>query len=75
MQPKIWNILTYIFAIGVILNILIKLLKGIEIFGLTSFLLAGFTCFYYKEKKLNDKVLIIAIILIMLGYIEFFINL
>lgn len=75
MWPKIWNILTYIFAISIILNILIKLLKGIEIFGLTFFLLAGFICFYYKEKKLNDKVLIIAVILIILGYIEFFINL
>lgn len=75
MLPKIWNILTYIFAIGIILNILIKFLKGIEIFGLTSFLLAGFTCFYYKEKKLNDKVLIIAVILIILGYTEFIINL
>lgn len=74
MWPKIWNILTYVFAVGIILNILIKLIKGIEIFGLTSFLLAGFTCFYYKEKKLNNKVLIIAVILTILGYIEFFIN-
>lgn len=75
MWPKIWNILTYLFATSIILNILIKLLKGIEIYGLTAFLLAGFICFYYKEKKLNDKVLIIAVILIILGYVEFIINL
>lgn len=75
MSPKIWNILTYIFALSIILNILIKLLKGIEIYGLTSFLLAGFTCSYYKEKKLNYKILIIVLVLIILGFIEFIINL
>lgn len=81
MKDKFINILVYIFAIMTFGASLIRLISGKTLYGfiplsLSCFLLSMYLQDYKRNtKKTNFSILLIALLLILIGYVQIIFNL